>query len=118
MSESHKTGIPPTIWIVDDYLGASYPSVKKYELVELRKTGPIVRIRGFPKFLPKAAGRKFFTNEAEFWEYIRGWLSIALERAKRRVVELENAVLDPSASIYIDTTPGQARPKDEKLILE
>lgn len=109
---SKNANKPDYLWTVETYFGCTYPTVRRWRLIEERSTGYKVDQRGTHIFIRPAAGRKFFTDEQRLWEYLRLWVQEALASAIHRVDDytatFEKLTKGDKTAIEINTIPDNA----------
>lgn len=107
-----KNAKPEYLWTVETTLYCTYPVIRRWRLIEERTTGYKVDQRGTHIFIRPAAGRKFFTNEQQLWEYLRLWVQEALASAIRRVDDytktFNKLIVGDRSAIEINTIPDTA----------
>ncbi len=113
--------MPNYVWVVQSYLGSDSLFIERYELIKLNpKGGASVNCRGGVKHVKAASGRKFFTDEQQFWLYVRNYVANNITRAQRAVTRNEEifkrlAAGDQAAVDIAVIPPEQPVPKKLKL---
>ncbi len=110
MSRPQKTKEPKptTVWVVECTLYSYILYIKQYTFIEQRPKGVKVSIRGFPRYVPKASGRHFFTDKSKMLEFVLKQIREHRETCQRRILELTGLIDDPD-KLTIDTTPDHQR---------
>lgn len=93
------------VWVVDDYVGASQPHVRRYTLfknsLNESKTGFVtVLLRGSKKVIRQTSGRSFHFTDQELSDRLKSWWKRVLQRSESMLIRSQQVIALLDAGNY------------------